>query len=246
MHWFWSSLKLLSGLVLVLGLCVIAMGIVFPVFWDRAGPLLWVVGLSGGVYWVSGRQLAQRRPVAVRPPGTWRGNSLIVQPRWGAHVALCLALSALVLGLVIALAKGAAQSGGEQIALGLGIVVSLWVASGAWAGGVRRWRAGHALRLDAAGVQYPGAPAVPWTAVRGVSIHPAVKDSESTPSLVLQLAPGYQRPGGLDHRWLPSLPGAQFARDSVTLPLFLVHEQPHQVLAAAQHLWQRATTLETR
>jgi len=236
----WTTLKLLSGVVLIVALCVTAMALVLPGLTTHLGQVLVSAGLAAGLYGLSHRQLAAWPSQPVRASLGWRGDRLLVPARGLAQVVLCAVLCAVVLGLLVAMAKESSGSVGTKWALGLGLLISLWVAMGAWAGYVRRLRAGYALLLDTSGACYPGTPPVPWSAVRGLAIHPEVEDSDSTQSLVLELMPAYARPNGAARWLLPSLPGAQFGRDTVAFPLYLMQAKPLQVLAAAQHLWRRA------
>ncbi|MEP7301681.1 MAG: hypothetical protein ABI699_09140 [Caldimonas sp.] len=120
------------------------------------------------------------------------------------------------------------------------LVLALWLF--AQAGGllVRRAAAGHALRLDAAGLHHPGWGVVPWPAVRSVTFRRLGGSGvRSLLHLVVDIDPGCPGPAqGGYVRWLFGPVEGLFRRHRpLEIPLIAIDAEP-MALVAAVELWR--------
>ena len=119
------------------------------------------------------------------------------------------------------------------------LALGLWLA--AQAGGLilRRIAAGHAMRLDEAGLHHPGWGVVPWTAVHGVRFRRLGGD-RSLFHLVLDIDPGCPGPAqGSYVRWLFGPIEGLWRRhgQTIEIPLVALDAEPQALIAAIQ-AWQ--------
>lgn len=236
MRGVWWTLKLLAGLVLVACLLSVALAVVFPPATQHAGPWLGVLLLSAGVYWVANARLGAD---AGRPPAShWQGELHVLPAPLLRQAGLCLLLAGLSIGVPLAFVRGGQLSGWQAGLVLLGALLGLWLCRSAIIGFLNLKRAGYALKLDAAGIHYPGLPLLRWTHVTGIALDPPRPDSDRSPSLVLQMRSLPEQPSGLHALWRAALPGARISRHSVSLPLPTLRK-PTVLLDAAQALWRR-------
>ncbi len=116
------------------------------------------------------------------------------------------------------------------------LVLALWLLAQACGLLVRRTAAGHAMRLDAAGLHHPGWGVLPWTAVRGVSFRRTGGD-RSLFHLVLDIDPGCVAPShGTYVRWLFGPIEGLWRRPGrpIAIPLIALDVEPQALVAAAE------------
>ena len=236
MRVLWWALKLFAGLVLVGCLVSIALALVFPELTRRAGVWFGALVLSAGVYWLANARLgtSPRLP----PVSHWRGEQFVLPAPLLRQGVLCLVLAVLSLGIPLVFFRAEPLPGWEKALVLLGALLGLWLCRAAVIGFLNLKRAGYALKLDAAGVHYPGLPLLPWTNVTGLALEPPRPDSDRSPCLVLQLRSVPERPSGLHALWRAALPGASISRASVSLPLPTLRK-PAVLLDAGYALWRR-------
>lgn len=236
MRGLWWVLKLFAGLVLVGCVLSVAPAVMFPEFTRHAGTWLGALLLSGGVYRVADARLGrpERPPAAPR----WQAEQYVLAPRLLRQGALCLVLAGLSLGVPLALLHGGQLPGWQQALVLLGALLGLWLCRSAVIGLLHMRRAGFALKLDAAGVHFPGLPLLPWTHVTALALEPPRPDSDRSQCLVLRMRRLPEQPSGLRALWRAALPGASITGHSVSLPLPTLR-QPAVLLDAAHALWRR-------
>ena len=101
---------------------------------------------------------------------------------------------------------------------------------------LRRAAAGHAMRLDAAGLHHPGWGVVPWSAVQGVRFRRLGGD-RSLFHLVLDIEPGCVGPSqGSYVRWLFGPIEGLWRRHgrTIEIPLIALDAEPQALVAAAE------------
>lgn len=118
------------------------------------------------------------------------------------------------------------------------LVLGLWLAAQACGLLARRAAAGHAMRLDAAGLHHPGWGVVPWSAVQGVRFRRLGGD-RSLFHLVLDIDPGCAAPAqGTYVRWLFGPIEGLWRRhgQTIEIPLVALDVEP-QALVAVVETW---------
>lgn len=234
MRAIWWTLKLFAGLVLVGCMLCVALAVVSPPLLQRGGAWLGVVLVAAAVYWLADARLGP----AERPASSWEGVRYVLPAPLVRQAGLCLVLGGLSLGIPLALVRGGQRSGWEEGLVLLGALLGLWLCRAATMGFLHQRRAGYALKLDGAGIHYPGLPLVPWPHVTGLALEPPRPDSDRSQCLVLQMRSVPERPSGLHALWRAALPGASISRHKISLPLPTLRE-PSALLDAAQVLWRR-------
>lgn len=239
MRWFWTAVKVVAGVALTVCLLIFVVALVLPSRNVHVNALVIGFVTAVALYAVANRQLAALGLPVAKPRMQWRGERLVLRPRWVPQTVMCIAFATLVFVLAFVVVTHKPRGTREHWLLGLGLLFFAWITLAACLGFVRRLGAGFALRLDTAGVHYPGIPPVPWNIVRGLSIDPPRPDSDTGQSLVLEVDAVRERPSGVSYWLLSPLPGAHYGRGKVSLPLLFMHMDPDEVLAAAQELWRR-------
>ena len=103
---------------------------------------------------------------------------------------------------------------------------------------LRRAAAGHALRLDAQGLHYPGWAVVPWSAIHGVRLRRLGGD-RSLWHLVLHIDPDCVAPshGGYP-RWLYGpIEGLWRRRGEIEIPLYALDSEPQALFKTIELRW---------
>lgn len=122
------------------------------------------------------------------------------------------------------------------------LVLGLWLAAQACGLLLRRSAAGHAMRLDAAGLHHPGWGPVPWSSVRGVDFRRTGGD-RSLFHLVLDIDPACAGPSqGSYVRWLFGPIEGLWRRNgrAIEIPLIALDAEP-QALVATVERWRAST-----
>lgn len=125
----------------------------------------------------------------------------------------------------------------EAVMSGLTLALGAWLVAQACGLFVRRSVAGHAMRLDAAGLHHPGWGVVPWSALRSASLRRlGSAGKRSIFHLVLDIDPGCPGPSqGSYVRWLfGPIEGLWRRSRPLEVPLVALDVDPYDLLAAIE------------
>lgn len=236
MRGIWWMLKLMAGLVLIGCLCAFALAVLFPELTRRAAAWAAVLLGSAALYWFANNRLGDtpRGPAVSH----WRGEQFTLAAPLVRQAGLCLVLAGVGVLMPLVLLQNAEITGGARVGVLLGGLFGAWMTRAGVLGFLNMMRAGFALKLDAAGIHYPGQPLLHWTQVQGLALEPPRPDSEYSQSLVLQMRSLPEQPARMRALWRAALPGASIRRHTISLPLpTLSPSSP--LLDAAQVLWRR-------
>lgn len=236
MRGIWWMLKLMAGLVLIGCLCAFALAVLFPELTRRAAAWAAVLLGSAALYWFANNRLGDtpRGPAVSH----WRGEQFTLAAPLVRQAGLCLVLAGVGVLMPLVLLQNAEITGGARVGVLLGGLFGAWMTRAGVLGFLNMMRAGFALKLDAAGIHYPGQPLLHWTQVQGLALEPLRPDSEYSQSLVLQMRSLPEQPTRMRALWRAALPGASIRRHTISLPLPTLSKSS-QLLDAAQVLWRR-------
>lgn len=234
----WWVLKLLSGLALIGCLLAPAAIVINPGLLQRVGPWLAAMLGSAAAYWFADRRLRAAALLPAPVKVEWRGAQFVLPAPLVRQAALCVGLSCITVGLGLAAVRDGLVQRWETVCWLLGALFGAWITRAGVLGLLRMRRAGFALKLDSAGIHYPGLPLLPWSQVRGLALDPPRPDSEQSQHLVVQIQALPDQPSGLRALWRAALPGATVRREQVRLPLPTLSKSA-PLLAAAEALWRR-------
>lgn len=234
----WWVLKLASGLVLIGCLLAVALIVLMPDVLQHAGAWLVTSLTSAALYALAERNLAaRRRPTVV---AEWRGTQFVLPAPFVRQTGWCLVSAGITATLAVVVVRARMVPLWETAFLVAGVLFGAWITRASVLGLLNLRRAGFALKLDAAGIHYPGLPLLRWTLMRALAIEPPRADSEQSQCLVVEMKAVPDRPSGLLGSWR-----ATVRRHRVMLPLpTLGRSSP--LLAAAQGLWRRHGRREQR
>ncbi|MGM9480979.1 hypothetical protein ACS5PN_07290 [Roseateles sp. NT4] len=236
MRGLWWTLKLLAGLAIVGCLLAVTLVVVSPGLVRNAEDWAAILLIAAAVYWFANARLGV--PASRPSPSHWKGELYVLPVPWLRQVVLCVVLAGLSIGIPLALVCKGPLPGWEGVSVLLGALLGLWLCRASVLGLLNLRRAGHALKLDAAGIHFPGLPALSWTQVTDLALEPRRPDSDRSQCLVLQMRVLPEHPSGLRALWRAALPGASIRRNSISLPLPALRDSA-SLLDAAQTLWRR-------
>ena len=97
------------------------------------------------------------------------GDPLVVQPHWLRHCAFIVAMVVLV-AVTVGIRRGDDLDFEDNVWSAVALALGLWLLALGTGSFVRSLRAGHALKLDAAGLHIPGAEVIPWASVESADM----------------------------------------------------------------------------
>ena len=158
---------------------------------------------------------------------------LDVQPRWLVHSAFVVVLLAMV--VVMAMLRTGDLDFDDDLWLAIVLALCFWIFAIALGSLVRNLRAGHALRLDGAGLHIPGLEVVPWTAVRAARL---VEENggKRLRQIVVKVEPGYagSRLRHYERYLFGPVAGLFGPRDTIAIPVRLLAIAPRELVARMQ------------
>ena len=163
-----------------------------------------------------------------------RPETVVVQPRWLLHVGLLLAM-VVVIAVLVVIRRGDLEFEDDLWCIGL-IAACLWLFTLGAGSLVRSVRAGHALRLDAAGLHVPGLDVVPWSAVESVDLHTYESGGKRFGEVVVvtDRVEGLTPRGGYERWMFGPLTGLRGHRGRVLITPALLDIEPDALLAATR------------
>lgn len=243
MRGIWWVLKLMAGLVIVGCLLAFTLAVTFPTLIRAGAVQAWgaCLLLSAALYWFANSRLEADAP---RPRVShWRGELYVLPAPLLRQAGVCAMFAGLSIGILAAFVHKGPLPGWEAMGVLLAALFSLWLCRASVLGLLNMRRAGYALKLDAAGIHFPGLPLLPWTDVEALELNPPRPDGDRSQCLVLQMRALPQQPSRLHALLRAALPGASIRHNSVSLPLPTLRD-PAKLMDAAQSLWRRHRALQ--
>lgn len=125
------------------------------------------------------------------------------------------------------------------------LALGVWLVTQAIGLVARRLEAGHAMRIDAAGLHHPGWDVVPWAAIRRAWLQPSKKIlGYRREDLMLDIDPACQAPSaGTYVRWMFGPIEGLWRRDKpVRVPLVGLDIEPVALLASIEAMRNASST----
>jgi hypothetical protein len=163
-----------------------------------------------------------------------RTGPVVVQPRWLLHAGFLVALVVAIAVLVV-IRRGDLDVDDDLVCAGV-IGACLWLFALGAGGLVRSLHAGHALRLDAAGLHVPGLDVVPWSAVESADLRVYESGGKRFGELVVltDRVDGLTPRGGYERWMFGPLAGVRGHRGRVPISLAMLDIEPDALLAATR------------